>query len=162
VFAKVSWVPSVTGLVSYLTCSLQPPRLAGNGELAKRIQFGVREKKAESPQSPQANRISCWSDPIPHQHQEPGVGAPPPQYYSHTDQGRMLHSNLDDNASSTLASRCICRPRQVRSCGTGLPVHDLSKHNSSACLFHKFQMKSIPNRHRMQTVQGSSQTYFLP
>jgi hypothetical protein len=49
----------------------------------------------------------------------------------------MLHNNLDDNASSNLASHCICRPRRVRSCGTGLPVRDLPKRNSSACLFHR-------------------------
>jgi hypothetical protein len=109
------------------------------------------------------NHISCSNDPIPHRHQEPEVGARPPQYYSRTDQGRMLHSNLDDNVSSTLASHCMCRPRRVRSCGTGPPVRDLLKHNYSVRLFHRFQMKSIPNRHRMQTsIQGSSQTYLLP
>jgi len=68
----------------------------------------------------------------------------------------MLHSNLDDNASSTLASHCICRPLRARSCGTGPPVRDLPKHNPSVCLFHKFQLKSIPNRHRRQTsIQDS-------
>ena len=80
------------------------------------------------------NHISCSNDPIPHRHQAPEVGARPPQYYSRTDQGRMLHSNLDDNVSSTLASHCMCRPRRVRSCGTGPPVRDLPKHNSSVLL----------------------------
>jgi hypothetical protein len=98
------------------------------------------------------NYISCANDLIPHQYQEPEGRARPLQYYSRTDQGRMLHSNLDDNASSTLASHYMYRPLRVRSCGTGPPVRDLPKHNPSVCLFHKFQMKSIPNRHRVQTI----------